>query len=361
MRNYVTNLNAVIARHGKNPADIRFIVGLDIAKNIFQVHAVDLDSGELINKAIKRDQVKEFFANRATALIGIEACGTSQYWARELTQLGHVVRLLHPKAVKAYLQGSKSDANDAFAIYCAVQSPDIREVSVKSIELQSLDSLRVLRAGIVKEQTAAINRFRMVLSEYGQVMPKSKKVFLRDAAKALATLEGVINGLTYHALEEELQSIRDREEKVQAHDRRIREAVENNRVTKLLKTMPGVGDLIACAMAVALSDPSVFKSGRDFAAFLGLIPGHTGSGGKTIMLGITKRGDRSIRALLVNGAMSWLRQKHQPDFVVRLVQKGKPKKVIAVAVAARMARALWAMASREETYKAKVLSISHPR
>ena len=120
--------------------------------------------------------------------------------------------------------------------------------------------------------------------------------------------------------------------------------VENNRVAKLLKIMPGVGDLIACAMAVTLADPGVFKSGRDFAAFLGLVPGHTGSGGKTIMLGITKRGDRSIRTLLVNGAMSTLRQRHQPDFVVRLVKKGKTKKLLTVALAARMARALWPMA-----------------
>lgn len=360
MRNYVTNLDTIIIRHGKNPEEIHCRIGIDIAKNVFQVHGIDFKNGELITKTLKRDQVFEFFANMDTALIGIEACGTSQYWARELTKLGHVVRLLHPKAVKAFLQGSKSDANDAYAIFCAVQSPDIREVSVKDIELQSLDSLRVLRAGVVKEQTAAINRFRMMLAEYGQVMPKSVKAFFREASKTLVALEGVINGVTYHALVEELQCIRDREEKIKTYDRRIHEVVENNQLAKLLKTMPGVGDLIACAMAVALADPGVFKSGRDFAAFLGLVPGHTGSGGKIIMLGITKRGDRSLRSLLINGAMSVLRQKHKPDFVERLLKKAKPKKVIAVAVAARMARALWAMASRKEAYKAKVLSISNP-
>lgn len=128
---------------------------------------MDLDSGELITKSIKRDQVKEFFANMAAALIGTETCGTSQYWAREFRQLSHVVRLLHPKAVKAYLQGNKSDVNDAFAIYCSVQSPDICEGCLKSIKLQSLDSLRVLQAAVVKEQTAAIYRFRIVLAEYG--------------------------------------------------------------------------------------------------------------------------------------------------------------------------------------------------
>lgn len=230
------------------------------------------------------------------------------------------------------MQGSKSDANDAFAIYRAVQSPDIHEVSVKSIELQSLDSLRVLRAGTVKEQTAAINRFRMILNEYGQVIQKNKKSFLRNASAALAAIETSINGVTYQALELELQAIRDREEKIEEYNWRIHEVVENNQLAKLMKSMPGVGDLIACAMAVALADPSVFRSGRDFAAFLGLVPGHTGSGGKTIMLGITKRGDRSIRTLLANGAMSALRQKHKPDFVERLLKKGKPKKVIAVAV-----------------------------
>lgn len=125
----------------------------------------------------------------------------------------------------------------------------------------------MLRAGVVKEQTAAIDRFRVVLAEYGQVMPKSVKAFFREASKALVALEGVINGVTYHALEEELQCIRDREEKIKTYDRRIHEVVENNQLAKLLKTMPGVGDLIACAMAVALADPGVFKSGRDFAAF----------------------------------------------------------------------------------------------
>lgn len=349
---YLTNQAALLSKFNLKLEDIRFVVGLDIAKNVFQVHSVNQETGEIESKSIKRDDLLKYFANKGPCFIGIEACGSSQYWARMLTGLGHAIKLMHPKSVKPYVIGSKSDANDAIGIFRATTDNLVREVAIKSIKIQSTDSVLTIRTGKVKEQTAAINRFRGIVSEFGITIPKSVKQFHNRAKDALCQLEGVIEETLYQSLQDELTEIRQREETIKIYDQRIAEINKENELARRLKEIPGVGELIACAMSVLLTDPSIFKNGRDFAALLGLVPGHTGSGGKTIMLGITKRGDKWRRALLVQGAMSLMRSAKRPDKVQRMKGKGKPTKVIAVALANKIARCMWAMATTGESYKA---------
>ena len=349
---YLTNQAILLSKFNLKPEEIRFVVGLDIAKSVFQVYSVDQETGEIESKQIKRDDLLKFFTNKGACLIGIEACGSSQDWARKLTELSHAVKLMHPKSVKPYVIGSKSDANDAIGIFRATIDNLVREVPIKSVKIQSTDSILTIRTGKVKEQTAAINRFRGIVSEFGIIIPKSVKQFHKRANDALCQLEGIIEDPLYQSLQDELTEISQRDETIKLYDQRIAEINKENELAQRLKEIPGVGELIACAMSVFLTDPSVFRNGRDFAAFLGLVPGHTGSGGKTIMLGITKRGDKWRRALLVQGAMSMMRSAKRPDKVQRMKDKGKPTKVIAVALANKIVRCMWAMAATGESYKA---------
>ena len=349
---YLTNQSALLSKSNLKPEEIRFVVGLDIAKNVFQIYSVDQQSGEIESMPIKRDELLEYFTNKDPCLIGIEACGSSQYWARKLTELGHAVKLMHPKSVKPYVIGSKSDTNDAIGIFRATIDNLVREVPIKSVKIQSTDSVLTIRTGKVKEQTAAINRFRGIVSEFGIIIPKSVKQFHKHAKDALCQLEAVIEEPLYQSLQDELTEIGQREETIKIYDKRIAEINEENELGRRLKEIPGIGEIIACAMSVLLTDPRVFRNGRDFAAFLGLVPGHTGSGGKTIMLGITKRGDKWRRSLLVQGAMSMMRSAKRPDKVQRMKDKGKPTKVIAVALANKIVRCMWAMAATGESYKA---------
>lgn len=349
---YLTNQAALLFQSNLKPEDIRYVVGLDIAKNVFQVYSVNQQTGEIESKPIKRDELLEYFTNKEPCLIGIEACSSSQHWARKLKELGHAVKLMHPKSVKPYVIGSKSDANDAIGIFRATIDNLVREVAVKSVKIQSTDSVLTIRAGKRKEQTAAINRFRGIIAEFGIIIPKNAKQFHKHAKEALSQLDGVIEQPLYQSLEEELTEISEREATIKNYDKRISEINKDNELAQRLKGIPGVGEVIACAMSVVLTDPRIFKNGRDFAAFLGLVPGHTGSGGKTIMLGITKRGDKQRRALLVQGAMTMMRTVSNPDKVQRMRDKGKPTKLIAVAIANKIARCMWAMAATGDSYKA---------
>ena len=349
---YLINQAALLAKSNLKPEDIRYVIGLDIAKNVFQVYSVDQETGEIESKQIKRDVLLKYFTNKGACLIGIEACGSSQHWARQLKELGHAVKLMHPKSVKPFVNGSKSDANDAIGIFRATTDNHVREVAVKSIKIQSTDSVLTIRAGKKKEQTAAINRFRGIIAEFGITIPRNIKKFHKHAKEALIQLKDVIEATLYQSLEDELVEISEREKTIQLYDKRIAEMNKNNELAQRLKAMPGVGEVIACAMSIVLADPRVFKNGRDLAAFLGLVPGHTGSGGKVIMLGITKRGDKLRRALLVQGAMTMMRCVNRPEMIQRMKNKGKPTKVIAVALANKMARCMWAMAATGESYKA---------
>jgi len=332
-------------------------VGLDLAKNVFQVHGVD-DLGEvLFNRALRRSQVLAFFERLDPCLVGIEACSTGHYWARELSKLGHEVRLIPPVYVKPYVKRGKSDAADAAAICEAVTRPTMRFVEVKTPDQQAILALHRTRDLVVRQRTQTINMLRGLLAEFGVVFPQgvghavqfAKHMLdgdcpdLPDVAgdviaklcEQLLFLHGKIAGFT-----REMMNVARREERV-----------------ALLQTIPGVGPITASAIVATVGTGRQFSNGREFAAWLGLTPLNRSSGGKERLGRISKMGDQYIRRLLVVGMMSRMRQiiqnpeRYDPWFADILARK--PGKVAAVAMANKTARMVWAVMTRNEPYRVR--------
>ncbi|MCX2567494.1 IS110 family transposase [Acetobacter suratthaniensis] len=332
-------------------------IGLDLAKNVFQVHAIDEAGTVVVRKALRRVQVIPFFTRLSPCLIGIEACGTSHYWARELQKLGHEVRLMPPAYVKAYVKRGKTDAADAEAICEAVMRPTMRFVPVKSREQQAELSLHRVRSLIIKQRTQLINMARGHLAEFGVCIPQGIN-------NALHLLEKSLDGDVGMDLPEPalamLQVLARQallaHEQIRDVDRQLHVLCRTNDVAHRLTTVPGVGPVGAAAFAAAVTDPGQFKSGRQFAAWLGLTPLQNSSGGKERSGRISKMGDKYLRKLLVVGATALVRQfKIRPDRVppsfAALLER-KPMRVATVAMANKMARIIWALLTRGDTYQA---------
>lgn len=330
-------------------SDFAYIVGIDIAKNVFQVYSVATATGEIKNIQIKRDQLLDGFVNCGKCLIGMEACGSSQYWARKLQSLGHEVRLMDAKLVKPFVLHNKSDKADAQGIYNALMQ-GVRTVAVKSETERDIQTLLTMRAKLIEQRTANINHVRGLLAEYGQVMPMSVSRFNQQVDECINALEGDAVQLVIDTLRETVKQIRESDKRLEALKREITKLAKTTKHAEHLLTVPGVGNLIMAHMCVLLPDPSVFASGRQFAAYLGLVPTHTGSGGKTINLGITARCNRRLRALLVEGAHSVARSKNRTEWVSDILAN-KPKKVALIAIANRMARQCWAVASKDQAWR----------
>ena len=338
----------------KNDTAYAFKYGIDIAKDVFQLFRVDQESGEVQNFKLKRKDLIAEFINRGKCLIGMEACGSSQYWARELQKLGHTVRLMDPKAVKPFVTGYKSDRADAQGIYTALIN-NVREVAVKNDTERDLQTLLTMRELLVKQHTAAINHVRGLLYEYGIAMPISVSKFQKQVGECINELEEDSSVSRYV-----ISELRFYVERILAESARIDritdEAVSLAKATKNaghLLSIPGVGVITMAYMSILLADPSLFKSGRQFAAFLGLVPMHTGSGGKTITTHIPSRCNKEMRALLVQCAHSVMRSKKKTPWIEKIIRT-KPKQLAAVAVANRLARQCWAVASKSEDWKMPV-------
>jgi len=327
-------------------------IGVDLAKSVFQVHGVDAAGEVVVARTLKRRQVLGFFAGLAPCRVGLEACGSAHYWARELSGLGHEVKLVSPKDVKPYVRRNKTDAADAAAICEAVSRPHMRFVPVKSAERQAVLSMHKARALLVGERTRTMNALRGHLAEYGVVAPVGPKGFAALAERLArgeleevpAFLARVLRGLaaTLAPLQAAIGQI---EREILAW---LRQAADARR----LLDAPGFGPLSASALSAALVDPKAFRSARDFAASLGLTPRIEATGGKARLGPISKRGDRYLRRLLIAGAHSWLqspRAKADP-WIARLLAE-KPRGKAAVAYANKMARTAWAMIARSETYR----------
>lgn len=329
----------------------RIVVGIDIAKKVFQLHGIKDDTGELIQLKLNRTEFEEFFRGRVPSQIAMEACGGAQHWARLFTSMGHEVQLLHAKSVKMFLQGSKSDKADAQAIFRAMGDPTLHRVGMKSQTIQDLDTVLSLYHGLTRRITSCVNRVRGLLTEYGTVMSKSRDIFLCDIDKSLESLKQTLCEEAYTELAEEVDDIKKQIDRQDRLRKRIKAMVAQTPYGKRFQTIPGVGPITAAELSTKLVSPTVFKNGRAFAAFVGLVPGHTGSGGKTINLGITKRGDRRIRALLVECAYGRVRSKTKEQWVINIHDR-KPAKVAAVAIAAHIARTAWALAAHNTDFKA---------
>jgi transposase len=330
-------------------------VGLDLAKHVFQVHAVS-DTGEVVVRRLRRAQMIPFFSNLRPCLVGMEACGTSHYWARELTGLGHQVRLMPPAYVKPYVKRGKTDASDAEAICEAVRRPTMRFVPIKSVDQQAALALHRTRDLLVRQRTQLVNMIRAVLAEFGIELPKGityALAFVRRVvageAQDIPPLAGkVIGALAEQALEGQAR-IRQLERELLAWHR-------SSELSQRIATVPGVGLLGATALAATVTDPAQFRSGRQFAAWLGLTPLQNCSGGKERLGRISKMGDQYLRRLLINGMTSIVaRNAYRPGVaeprVVALLAR-KPMRVATVAMANHAARVIWAIMVRGESYRA---------
>ena len=333
-------------------------IGLDIAKSVFQVHGVNASGQVVIRRQLKRRYVLAFFQNLPPCLVGIEACASSHHWSRELSALGHTVRLMPPAYVKPYVKRQKNDAADAEAICEAVTRVNMRFVATKTPEQQSGLVLHRTRHLFVRQQTAVINAIRTHLAEFGIVAPTGRNgvgELLKAIADATDTRLPEVARACLLALGAQLQRLK---EQVLAFDRMIRAWHRSSEMSRRLEECPGVGPVLATAVAATVADPKAFRSGRNFSAWIGIVPKQHSSGGKTRLGGISKRGDRYLRFLFVAGALSVIRYakvhgtKHRPWLAALLARR--PTKVAAIALANKIARMVWAMMVKGERYKEPV-------
>jgi len=334
-------------------------IGLDIAKNVFQVHGINASEKVVVRKQVRRSQVLEFFKALPPCLVGMEACATAHYWARELTKLGHQVGLMPAKDVKAYVKRNKNDAADAEAICEAVRRPTMRFVPVKSAEQQSRLMLHRTRDLLMRQRTQVINALRAHMGELGIAAAQGREG-LKELLKIIASEEDARLPVDAHTslvvLAMQLQAVQTM---IGSIEKRIMAQHRSSEASKRLETIPGIGVIGATAIAATVTDPKVFRSGRDFAAWIGIVPRQDSTGGKQKLGPISKQGDRYLRRILVVGAHAVLRYARlQPEKYPWLTQllARKPFKVVAVALANKMARIAWALLAKGGIYRAPALA-----
>lgn len=335
-------------------------IGLDIAKHVFQVHGIDAAGAVCVREKLRRDDVVGFFEALPPCLIGIEACATGHHWARTLTALGHKVRLMPASYVKPYVKRQKNDATDAEAICEAVTRPTMRFVPVKSEEQQSVLMLHRVRELLIRQRTMLVNALRGHLAEFGIVTRQGKA----GAGTLIALVEDddhdLIPRLARVALLPMIEQLREAHEKIGELDREIHAWHRSNELSRRLETIPGIGPITASAIAATVTDASLFKSGRQLAAWLGLVPRQSSSGGKERLGRISKQGDPYIRRLLVVGAHAVLRfsrkGKAAPTRWAAALLAKKPYKVVAIALANKMARIAWALMITGKSFEASAVA-----
>jgi transposase len=329
------------------------MIGLDLAKNVFQVHGVDASGKVVLRRQLRRGAMEKFFAQLSPCTVGMEACGSAHHWARVISGYGHQVRLMPPAYVKPYVKRNKNDGRDAEAICEAVGRPTMRFVPVKSVEQQATLAVHGTRALLVRQRTMAANALRAALSEFGIVTAQGFEGLRELMARLEAPSEEIPEILrgTLLVLARHWQAL-DADER--AIERQIAKAARADCEARRLMEVPGVGPIIASTVLAKVPDARVFRSGRDFAAWIGLTGRDHGTGGKHRPGRISKQGDRMLRALLISGASAHLRQQISrgiSDPWLRDLLARRPYKVAMVALAAKTARILWAMLVKGETYR----------
>lgn len=329
-------------------------IGLDIAKNVFQVHGIGGEGQVMLRRKVRRDQLLALFVGLEPCLIGMEACATAHHWARELTALGHEVKLMPPAYVKAYVKRNKNDAADAEAICEAVRRPTMRFVAVKSVDAQSILMLHRARHLLVRQRTAQVSAMRAHLAEYGIIAPKGRS-HVRGLIEALDSGEARLPVIARQVLILIARMIESLSEQIRKIEIELMAWHRTNQTSRRLETIPGIGFITATALAATVVDAKVFRSGRQFAAWLGLVPRQNSTGGKERMGGISKMGDRYLRHLLVVGATAIVRYTRRKATAVSVwanqLLERKPARLVTVAVANKMARIAWAVMAREENYR----------
>ena len=334
-------------------------IGLDLAKNVFQVHGIDANEKVLVRKQLRRSQVIAFFSALPPCLVGMEACATAHHWARELSKLGHEVRLMPAKDVKAYVKRNKNDAADAEAICEAVRRPTMRFVTVKSAEQQGRLMQHRVRDQLVRQRTQLINALRSHMAELGIIAAQGREglkevlAIVADASDSRLPMDARASLMVLAAQLQACQTL------IGTLEKRITVKHKSNDRSRRLQTIPGIGVIGATAIDATVTDPKAFRSGRDFAAWIGLVPREDSTGGKQKLGHISKQGDRYLRRILVVGAHAVLRRARQhPEkypWLTALLAR-RPFKVVAVALANKMARIAWALLAKGGTYRPPLLA-----
>ena len=320
-----------------------------------QLHGMDERGKTVLRKTLKRADVASFFARLSPCVIGMEACGGAHFWARKLSVLGHTVKLMAPQFVKPYVKSNKNDARDAEAICEAVARPNMRFVPIKNVEQQALLAVHRVRQGFVSARTAQSNQIRGLLSEFGIVMPKGITSLERDMPEILADAENGLPGSSRELFARLFAHFKELSRQMHELEQQIKAWHRENTASRRLEAIPGIGPLSASALAASIGDARAFKNGRQFAAWLGLVPRQHSSGGKERLLGISKRGDTYLRTLLIHGARSVLIRLHRhadqaEGWLARLAAR-RNSNIAAVALANKNARIVWALLAHDRDYQ----------
>jgi transposase len=329
-------------------------VGIDLAKNVFQVHAIDERGKVLVKKPLRRDQMAVFFTNFPPCLIGMEACGSAHHWARKIQAMGHTVRLMAPQFVKPYVKTNKNDAADAEAICEAVARPNMHYVPIKNVEQQAVLALHRVRQGFVKARTAQANQIRGLLSEFGLIVPQGIGHIASRVPELIENAELELPGSFRVLVQRLLDHLKELGRQVDEIEAQIQAWHRQSDMSSRLAQVPGIGPITASALVSSIGDAKNLDDGRQLAAWLGLVPRQHSSGGKSNLLGMSKRGDSYLRTLLIHGARSVIYlagQKADACSWINAVVQRRNKNVAAVALANKNARIVWALLAHERRYE----------
>jgi transposase len=329
-------------------------IGIDLAKEVFQIHGVDEHGKVAVRKQLRRKDMAKYFANLEPCLIGMEACGSAHHWSRKLGSFGHRVKLMAPQFVKPYVKTNKNDAADAEAICEAVRRPNMRFVAEKTVEQQAILSVHRARQGFLKARTAQGNQIRGLLSEFGIVIPMGIDAIVARMPEILEDGENGLTGTMRQLLDRLTANLKEMNRQVDELGAQIQRWHNENAASKKLAEIPGIGPITASALVASVGDAREFKNGRQMAAWLGLVPKQHSSGGKQTLLGISKRGDSYLRTLLIHGARAVTRfaeKKAEPDSWLRKLMARRNKNVAAVALANKNARIVWALLAKDRIFR----------
>ncbi|QIE24696.1 IS110 family transposase ISRta3 [Caballeronia sp. SBC1] len=331
--------------------------GLDVAKQIFQMYWVDAQTGEIANRRFRRDELIAFLAQRPAGRVALEACGSAHWWARKIKALGHEVVLLHAKFIRPFVQTNKTDAADARAIWTAVQQPGMRTVAAKTEDQQAMLGLHRMRSLLIKFRTMQVNQLRGLLFEFGVSFRTGRVAGLNEIRARMEELEDALPGVMISSLQDQLRRIDGIEQDIDQLEKQINGWYKQEAACQAIAEVPGIGKLTATALIATIGDAKTFKSGREFASFLGLVPRQSGTGGKIWLGTISKRGDPYMRTLLIHGARSVMCHTKVPTAWQKGIQERRAPNVVAVALANKMARTAWAILAHSTAYEKHHVSV----